>query len=422
MADLSDLTIGIIGGAGRMGAFFLPQLQELGYKNLLFSDADEQKAHELEARFKMTSNEDLAARCDLSIISVPPSKIVEVAKEIGPHIKKGALASHFGSVQLPGLEALASCPGYDVIGLHLMFSNTVKSMRERNVAMIPYRGDGVWLETLQQLLSPTGANLRVINPPEKHDRLMVCMQALLHLNTFVLTMVLREYKGRYGITMADLDLFETPNLLLTRIGMGRIYRTDNPALYAGIQMENPAVPEMLAIYGEAFGKLSDFITHGKVDHFANTFRKLAKYFGSIHTAWSAAASDEIIEFLKKMGTYSSLVEKREGSVREYYAGQYRQSLEDAGCVGEEFIHPKLRKVGGKYLGIAKCLEEEDYAGARELAGSLMHSAELNKIYFRRGHSLVITCSNEFMRLCDLVIDAINEMPYFHPNSNNGILR
>jgi len=100
--------IGVIGGAGKMGSYFLRICANLGYHNLVFPDIDDSLSEKItnELNIQRINIETLVRESDVVIVSVGIEKTVDLINQVGPMVKTGALFSHFTSVQGPTMEAM----------------------------------------------------------------------------------------------------------------------------------------------------------------------------------------------------------------------------------------------------------------------------------------------------------------------------
>ena len=133
MIDSKNVTVGIIGGKGKMGRLFADFFKQNGCK-VLISDIDT----------KLT-NEKLAASSDIIIVSVPIDQTRPVIKKIVQHTQKGGLLMDLTSVKENPVKEMLKSNG-EVIGLHPMFSDTTP-MRGQTMVMCPARAKkwGPWI-------------------------------------------------------------------------------------------------------------------------------------------------------------------------------------------------------------------------------------------------------------------------------------
>lgn len=156
----------------------------------------------------------------------------------------------------------------EVVGLHPMTAPPKSpTLKGRMLAVCEARLDA-WRPWVADMLQALQAEcVRVA--PERHDRAMALIQAMVHASHLAEAGVLRDYAAVLGAPTELLPLrtasFELDVAMMTRI------LSLNPQIYEDIQFCNPHVPEMLdSLLGE-LGALRDLVARGDGDARA-TFR------------------------------------------------------------------------------------------------------------------------------------------------------
>jgi len=221
------MSVGIIGGTGRMGRLFAPVFERAGHEVLVSG-----RSTKLSAR-------DLAERCETVIVSVPIRNTVKVIGEIAPVLNKDQLLCDFTSLKVKPVEAMLTSKA-QVIGLHPMFGPTVKSLKHQTIIVCPARADETRLHALLSTFRSEGAEC-TITTPEQHDRMMAVVQGLTHF----VTLCMADSVRRLGIDIGKTQAFTSPVYQIELSLVGRLLAQD-PALYADILQQNPYVPEVLA--------------------------------------------------------------------------------------------------------------------------------------------------------------------------------
>jgi prephenate dehydrogenase len=213
--------VGIIGGHGGIGSFFTRVLQAAGV-TVLVSD-----------RGTRLGNVEVAARCDLTLVSVPLRATPAVLAEVAPHMRPDAALASLGSLMELALPSLDGCVGETFL-LHPLFGPGRHGLPGTTLALAPLRG-GRWRLWLSRLLEAQGARI-VMTTPEEHDRAMIGAQALLHgTYTALAPEIMATLPGDDPLTWA------TPTLRLQLALMSRILYQD-PALYGDILALNRHTP------------------------------------------------------------------------------------------------------------------------------------------------------------------------------------
>jgi prephenate dehydrogenase len=235
-----NFTIGIIGGAGAMGGWFAAFFREQGYT-----------VHIAEKRSGMTIPE-MASKCAVVIVSVPIEVTSAVIGRVGPLMKKDHLLMDLTSIKAEPMAAMLDASPSEVIGLHPLFGPDCASLSGQNVVICHGRGHR-WLPWVREILGKNGACL-VEASPEKHDEMMSIVQGLVHLNTILMGLTLREMKQ----DPADLDRYSTPAY---RVKTGLLEKVfdQNPRLYAEIITRNPGLDGILERYERNFARMKELI-------------------------------------------------------------------------------------------------------------------------------------------------------------------
>ena len=120
-------TIGIIGGTGKMGAWFEKFFSKEGYHV------------QVAGRATSLSIKDCARSSDIVIVSVPIGQTVPVIREVGPLVKEHGLLMDFTSIKNGPVEAMLKYSTSAVIGLHPMFGAGVKTLKNQTIVICPAR-------------------------------------------------------------------------------------------------------------------------------------------------------------------------------------------------------------------------------------------------------------------------------------------
>ncbi len=254
--------IGIIGGRGRMGAYFADYFKKAGYK-VIVSDR----------KTKLT-NKELAAQADIVIISVPIGITEKIIKEVAPLIKKeGAIMDLTSLKEFPVKAMLkAKC---EVIGLHPLFSHT-NPLPGQTVIACPVRSK-IWYPRIKQFLEERGAKVTELSPKE-HDKIMAVIQALVHFADIAFGHALKSIK----IPINDYLKYATPSSELKIAFAARLLEQD-PDLYANIQIQNPQTKKILGQYLKSIEKLLLIDTKKDIKAFKKYFASASEYLRGYKT-------------------------------------------------------------------------------------------------------------------------------------------
>ncbi|MCB2192223.1 MAG: prephenate dehydrogenase [Deltaproteobacteria bacterium] len=216
----AELTVGIIGAQGRMGAW-LRRLLEPAVGRLLTADIKGEPA-----------TPEWVASCQMIILAVPVQAVEGVMQAIGPHTDPEGVVVDISSLkQMPLASMLAHARG-EVVGAHPLFGPGADSLKEQVVFLSQGRGRR-WLTWLKRFLRNQGAKA-VVMAPERHDHLMAQVQTLRHLLLYAFGWSLMKM----GYSPEDDGDISGPwfRELLSML----VHQSGQPAeLYADLALHNP---------------------------------------------------------------------------------------------------------------------------------------------------------------------------------------
>lgn len=272
------MTIGIIGGKGKMGSYLASFFTSLGYK-VIISDL----------KTKL-SNKDLAEQSDVVIVSVPIDKTVSTIEKITPHLKQGALLIDVTSIKEAPVKAMkkAKC---EVVGTHPLFA-PINGMKNQVIILTPVKGTK-GLNWLKKTLKQGGAILKIMTPKE-HDELMTIVQGLTHSSDIALAYAFKQL----GIPLKNLLPFQSPSYRLKLDTMGRILAQDSK-LYANIQIQNAGNLKTTTTFLKAVEKLHRIIKKKDSKAFQKYFAAGSNYLGSFKKQAMQETNQFITDILNK---------------------------------------------------------------------------------------------------------------------------
>jgi prephenate dehydrogenase len=256
MADskMKDISIGIIGGTGGMGRIFADLFRREGYICLV------------SGRKRGPDITTMAEQCQVIIVSVPIGITAEVIEQVGPLMKKDALLMDLTSLKTEPIKAMLQSSPAEVIGLHPLFGPGVASIAGYTICICPARGER-WIAWVRGIFTKHGAIL-IETTPERHDELMSLVQALNHLNSITMGMVL----SAWGVDLAELRKFATP-MFNTKLAIIKEVFTNNPRLYAEIITLSPHIGRIIELYGRALSELETLTKERDAEAFTALMEK-----------------------------------------------------------------------------------------------------------------------------------------------------
>jgi cyclohexadieny/prephenate dehydrogenase len=232
---------------------------------------------------------------DLVIVSVPIGAIGAVAKEIGPHLKQGAIVSDVGSVKAAVVRDMAPhippgvhfIPGHPVAGTEDSGPDAgfAELFINRWCILTPAKdADPAAVEKLSQFWKAFGASVELMSP-EHHDLVLAVTSHVPHLIA-------------YNIVGTAFDLrLVTESEILKYSASGfrdftRIAASD-PTMWRDIFLHNrEAVLDVLGRFNEDLAVLTKAVRNGDANTLYNVFaERRAIRRGMIHFTLDAPAPD-----------------------------------------------------------------------------------------------------------------------------------
>lgn len=257
----STATVGVVGSAGAYGRWLVQFFVERMGCRVLGCDPADPAACSLG---------ELLAQSEVIVFSAP---ISETPRLIGEAVM---LAGERAAVQLwidvtsikaAPVAAMLASPA-EVLGLHPMTAPPkAPSLRGRVLVSCEARID-LWRGFVDALYAALEAE-RVECEPAQHDRVMALVQALVHAGHLAQAGVLAKLAAELGGPGA-LFPFRSASFELDLAMADRIL-AGNPAIYAGIQFDNPAVLPVLDSLAARVTRLRELVRAGDREAFEREF-------------------------------------------------------------------------------------------------------------------------------------------------------
>lgn len=260
----------VVGGRGRMGAWFARRLAASGWRTAIADTADGPLRPQA------------VSGCQLVLLAVPLPALGRALAAVAPFIPADALLADLCSLKAAPLEMmLKSFPG-QVLGLHPLFGPTAPGLAGQTVFVCPGR-PGPLARHLAIWLEGQGALLAEIDP-RRHDRLMALTQSLRHL----LLAGLGRALAAQGFDPADLAMagpwFNQLWELLVR-------QCRQPgALYADLALANPAAAPAAESLAEVLGEMARQVAQGDWNGLAGGLDSVAAWVGGGEKGLDGAAA------------------------------------------------------------------------------------------------------------------------------------
>ena len=242
------------------------------------SEATRKRVVELGLADRVTkSNAEAVKDSDLVIVCIPVGASGEVAKEIGPHLKAGAIVSDVGSVKGAVLRAMAPhlpkavhfIPAHPVAGTEHSGPDAGFAELFVNrwcILTPPGNADKKAVETLASFWRALGANVETM-PADHHDLVLAVTSHLPHLIAYTIVGTADELSE---VTRSEVLKFSAGGFRdFTRIA------ASDPTMWRDVFLANKdAVLEMLGTFNKDLSALTRAIRRGDgealFEHFVRT--------------------------------------------------------------------------------------------------------------------------------------------------------
>ena len=251
---MNEFEIGIIGGTGGIGRWFVSFFRGEGYPVHVVGRSEGMPLPEL------------TTRCRVVIVSVPIAATPDIIRRVGPHLPPDSLLMDFTSLKEEPVREMLKTTTAEVVGCHPLFGPDCPSIASQNVILCPGRGER-WLKRMEGLFTKGGARVTVTTPAE-HDRMMSLVQGLTHMETVLMGLTLRDA----GVEASALDPFSTPVFRTKQAIVGKVFDA-RPELYAGLIAGNGNMPKILEIYEKNLSALKRLILAGDAAGITALIRK-----------------------------------------------------------------------------------------------------------------------------------------------------
>ncbi len=245
----------VIGGAGKMGAWFARFLYSQGY-DIEIADPNAAPADTVIADWH---DSDLSH--DYIIVATPLGLTNQVLHELAAK-KPSGVVFDLGSLKTPlstGLEALRNA-GVRVTSVHPMFGPDVQLLSGRHLIFIDM-GNKDALQRAQSLFAPTMA-VQAVMSLQEHDRLIAYVLGLSHaVNIAFVTALMNSKESALRLTELSSTTFDA------QFDMARRVVNENPQLYFEIQKLNAFGQESLDALLQAVQTVRQTVIDNDIEKF-----------------------------------------------------------------------------------------------------------------------------------------------------------
>ncbi|MEM3151722.1 MAG: prephenate dehydrogenase/arogenate dehydrogenase family protein, partial [Candidatus Bathyarchaeia archaeon] len=189
---LSESSIAIIGGTGKIGRILVKLLQDSGGKIFICS-RNLRKAEKIARKLNVESGElNIIKTVDIVFISVPIENIVETAALTIEKMEKGLLID-VSSIKIGVVDKILEFlpPKIEYLSLHPLFGPKIKSFKGKNMVFIKLK-EGELTKAILNYLKWKGLNL-IESSLKEHDEKMAAIQVMTHYAYICLAVSLGKF-------------------------------------------------------------------------------------------------------------------------------------------------------------------------------------------------------------------------------------
>lgn len=256
----------VIGGAGRMGRWFVDYLGTQGWSVEIADPAGPVPGLAWHEDWREPSRE-----ADLVVVAAPLAATAAILDELGK-LRPEGLVMEIGSIKAPVAAALKRLveAGVRVASVHPMFGPDTRLLSGRHVVLVD-AGDPEGLEEARRLFESTSATLASMSL-EAHDRMVAWVLGLSHATNIAFFSAL-EHSGRPAAELAGYasTTFGAQMAVAARVA------SENPDLYFEIQSLNPHAREPLEALAAAAAEIRRTVSAGDAGAFTDLMRTGAAY-------------------------------------------------------------------------------------------------------------------------------------------------
>jgi prephenate dehydrogenase len=263
--------ITIIGGGGKMGVWMARFLRDAGL-DVTICDTDGEKLAAAGRSLGVDVKESLAGAvsgADYIILSVPIEGFEAAVAALAPYLEKGQEVIDITSTKTVPVEIMhRHITGNTVLGAHPLFGPGAGAVLNKNVVLTPTAPEETAVAgRIASFLKDKGARVSVMSPQE-HDRMMSLILGLSH---FIALVTADTLLGSGTLHPMEAAGSSTYKVLLTLV---ESVLSEDPDLYASIQMSLPNVSEYETSFLEKTGEWAELVARKDRGEFAARMQAL----------------------------------------------------------------------------------------------------------------------------------------------------
>ncbi len=260
------MRIAVIGGAGKMGRWFVNHFQQLNHTIIV---ADPQKIEEQDLE-TTKSNTSAVGDADLVLISVPMEATADVIREVIPHMKPNSILCEISTVKSNVIGVLGDVSAEQIrpISIHPLFGPGATSLKKK-FALIPIRNRTDERKVVDTLFPDSEI---IIVDIEDHERIMALTLSLPYFTNMILASIFKDQ---------DIQLMEqlSGTTFAVQFMLTGSIMVHPSEFHVALHIENKYALEILSKFQRAVNRELGILTKDK-DGFEQSYRNHQAVFGS----------------------------------------------------------------------------------------------------------------------------------------------
>jgi prephenate dehydrogenase len=289
------LKIAVIGGAGKMGQWFVRLLMKEDFQ-VIAADKDKARLSEIREETGACTAPVVEAvkEADVLLLSVTIDRFQEMLTEISPHVTPEQIIFDVTSIKARPVEQMQQALNTrNILGTHPVFGPGAKDLHSQNFVLTPTNEVEMGLaRKAKAFLEIRGARVSVMSPKE-HDEIMAVVLGLAHYISIVA-----------ADTLAGLD-----RLVQMKTVGGSTYRvlstlvesviSEDPELYSTLQMNLPGLVEIEGQFQQNAARWAELVKNRDKTGFKESMIALKRKFAEGNSDFGQAYENmyKIMEWL-----------------------------------------------------------------------------------------------------------------------------
>ena len=261
-----------------MGQWFSRFFKERGFK-VTITSRQPIRAKRIARKLGVEAAEldgEAIASSDIILLSTPPAETAKIIGEIAEKMRKKAILLEISSVKADVVKPLEEAVrdfNVEAVSIHPMFGPGAKTIQGHRIIVIPVKGCLKTARSIARFFREAGAAVTLAKDFHEHEKMVALTLALPHFINLVFASALAASKNpirevlKYAGTTFTLQKIVSESVI-----------SEDPNLYAAIQMRNERFRQTLSQLASEFSRLKNIVEKQDVEAFSQTFERLRKYF------------------------------------------------------------------------------------------------------------------------------------------------